>query len=212
MAVLVLSALAGIGFFILLQLVAPLLWNLPWWKLPFHARPFHAVVDQYPEDHQPGAAPVQFCLHLCKPGGWRNVLFGGWGWSWKGSLSEESDPFPKFLARQPALEKWLSIGKMLVCHCSAGVFSYSGKRGTLHPFSQSFKLCFLPPLIPLPHPIQPYAPWKCGIGRSLSAETSQHRLAICLCFISPTKRWARMRDLCVLPSSFFTSTRIEKLV
>lgn len=53
--------------------------------------------------------------------------------------------------------------------------------------------------LPSYHPpsFQPSVPLKCAIDRSLSGAPSLLGLAVCLCFISPTKRWARMRDLCV---------------
>lgn len=151
---------------------------------------------------------------LLQDGLMEECFFGGWGWSWKGSVSKAVSQRNLTHSPNSLLDNLLqsNVFQSEFVTAQQGFFSNSWKLGALHPFSQSFKLCFLPLFIPLPHSFQPYVPWKCAIDRSLSAETSLHRLAICLCFISPTKRWARMRDLSVLPSSFSTSTRLMKLV
>lgn len=99
-AKLVLSAFAGKDCFV---------FYLNLWYLvgsgiySFHSRLFHVLVDQYPQDHQLGAVPVQLCLHLYKMGWWGN---GEVVWS----LLLEFAPFPKFHARKPAADEHISIG------------------------------------------------------------------------------------------------------
>ena len=125
---------------------------------------FHAALHHYLEDHQPGAEPVQLCLHLCKMGWCGNVfLGGGWGGLSKvvegSSATEESAPFPKFLARQPASERCVSAGDASLSPPSR---SFSANLELWSPAlpNNHFKLSLLPPSL---HPSPSLLPTlSCG--------------------------------------------------
>lgn len=90
-------------------------------------------------------------------------------------------------------------GTFFIWRCCSSSRSCSARLENMEPllctpFHNYFS--FFPPSF-IPPSFQPSVPLKCAIGRSLSGASSLLGLAVCLCFISPTKRWARMRDLCV---------------
>lgn len=153
----------------------------------------HVLVDQYPEDHQHGTAPVQLCLHLCKTDRLMEecffVFFGWWGWFWKGSLKVAA--FQRNLphSRNSLLGNllWWNMFHLEMLFVQQEFFCQTRRLGApaLHPFPQLLELFSLPSY----HPpsFQPSVPLKCAIDRSLSGAPSLLGLAVRLCFISPTK-------------------------
>lgn len=134
-------------------------------------------------------------------GWWRNVFlffFGWWGWSWKGSLKVAAFQrnLPHSLNSLLGNLLWWNMFHLEMLFVQQEFFCQTRKLGApaLHPFPQLLELFSLASY----HPpsFQPSVPLKCAIDRSLSGAPSLLGLAVRLCFISPTKHWARMRDLC----------------